>query len=128
MNMISAIGLFIAGLIHIAPVTGVLGAETLTRLYGMRFESPEVVLLLRHRAVLFGMLGLLLLAAAFVPGLRAIAVLAAAVSILSFLVLAGLPGNRPEAIARIIYADWLALVAMLPTVYLIFHAGVFDSG
>ncbi len=126
--MISAIGLVIAGLIHIAPITGIVGAESLTRLYGVKFENQEVVLLMRHRAVLFGILGLLLLAAAFIPGLRTIAVLAGLVSVLSFLGLAGLPGNQPEAIARIIYADWVALVAMLPAVYLIFQGGLFDSG
>jgi hypothetical protein len=53
MNKLMIACLFMLGLIHILPVTGVLGAEKLELLYGTQVTDTNMEILLRHRAVLF---------------------------------------------------------------------------
>jgi hypothetical protein len=43
--------------IHLTPVAGCFGPAALNRLYGQKFDDPTTQLLMRHRAVLFGILG-----------------------------------------------------------------------
>jgi hypothetical protein len=113
MRSIIAGGLFLAGVIHLLPLSGVLGSSQLSKLYGVHIEDPGLALLMGHRAVLFGLLGLLLLVAAFHPPLRTLAFIAGLVSVVSFLVLAAAPGASltPE-IRRVVAADWVALVGL----------------
>jgi hypothetical protein len=105
--------LVVPGVIHLLPLSGVLGAEALTRLYGLDFSTPDLEILMRHRAVLFGMLGVLLCAAAFKPALRKLALLAGLASVVSFLVLAFSVGGYGEGVARIVTADWVALICLV---------------
>lgn len=42
-----------AAAIHRLFVVGVVGADPLRKLYGQAFESPDLQLLMRHRAVMF---------------------------------------------------------------------------
>ena len=48
-------------------VVGVLGAERLNQLYGIDASEPNLAVLMRHRAVLFGLLGGFFVLAAFKP-------------------------------------------------------------
>lgn len=80
--------LVVVGIIHLLPLSGVLGGERLASLYGLAFDDPNLAILMRHRAVLFGLLGLFLVYAAFKPALQAMAFTAGFVSVLSFLSLA----------------------------------------
>ncbi|MFY8016778.1 MAG: phosphopantetheine adenylyltransferase, partial [Inhella sp.] len=75
-HVLSAV-LLLTGLVHLLPVLGVLGAARLEQLYGLRMDEPNLLLLMRHRALLFGLLGLLLVAAAFRPAWQGLALLAA---------------------------------------------------
>ena len=68
--------LVLAGIIHLLPVPGVLGAERLSALYGISLAEPNIDILMRHRAILFGILGLFLLYAAFQPSLQTLAMVA----------------------------------------------------
>jgi hypothetical protein len=105
--------LVVPGVIHLLPLSGVMGAAALTRLYGLDFSAPDLEILMRHRAVLFGMLGVLLCTAAFKPALRKIALLAGLASVVSFLVLAFSVGGYGDGVARIVTADWVALVCLV---------------
>lgn len=105
-------GLLLAALIHWLPLLGVLGAERLASLYGLPVAEPQLVLLLRHRAVLFGIVAALLSAAVWVPALQPAALLAGGVSVLSFLVLAALAGPLNGRLQRVVVADLLALAAL----------------
>ena len=98
--------------IHLMPLSGVLGAEALARLYGLDFSEPNLQILMRHRAVLFGLLGVLLMAAAFRPAYRTIALWAGFASVVSFLVIAATSGGYGEAVARVVLADWVALASL----------------
>ena len=87
------IGLIIAGIMNVLPLAGALGADQLRSLYGLASITPDLEILLRHRAILFGLVGSLLIAAAFVPGLQLAALLIGGASMASFIVIALLVGN-----------------------------------
>ena len=113
LNRITIACLTLAGVIHLLPLPGVLGAGQLTRLYGVATDDPNAVILLQHRALLFGLLGVLLIAAAFRPELRAVALVAGLVSTVSFLVIAWGVGGYNAQVARVVVADVLAVVLLL---------------
>lgn len=100
--------LLLAGVVHLLPLLGVLGAARLEQLYGFRMEDPNLILLMRHRALLFGLLGLLLATAAFKPAWQGLALLAAWASVLGFVLLA--PSGLLPALQRVWWID----VALLP--------------
>lgn len=112
MNRLSAALLVIAGVIHLLPLPGVLGAASLQRLYGVSLADPALLVLMQHRAVMFGLLGLLLVAAAWRPELRLLACLAGLVSALSFIAIAWGHGNPSPAINRIVLADVVAVACL----------------
>ncbi len=109
MHILCAAMLIIVGVIHILPLPGVLGPPQLARLYGIAFVEPNIVILVRHRAILFGLLGSYLIAAAFVTELRTAAIIAAYVSAGSFIWLAWAVGGYNGLIARVVIADLVAL-------------------
>lgn len=107
-------GLALAGIVNLLPVMGAAGVDWLRSLYGFEITSPDLEILLRHRAVLFGILGLLLLAAVLRPGLRGAVGLAAAASMASFIAIALMVGGYGPAITKIVYADIIGLAALVP--------------
>ena len=102
--------LVVTGLIHLLPLSGVLGSERLASLYGLSFSEPNLAILMRHRAVLFGLLGVFLILAAFRPKLRTVAFIAGLISVVSFLWIAAAVGNYNEQIRRVVTADVVAFV------------------
>src|SRR6185503_5462536 len=88
MRILVSVMLLVADEVHLPPLSGVLGAKRLTDLYGLDFTDPSLVILMRHRAVLFGLLAVFLIYAAFRPALQPLALVAGLVSVVSFLCLA----------------------------------------
>lgn len=113
MKRFIAVMLSIAGVIHLLPLAGVMGADKLSTLYGLRFDDHNLVILMRHRAVLFGLLGALLFWAAWRPLLQPSALVAGLISVLSFLWLAVSAQGYNTAIAGIVAADCVALACLL---------------
>jgi hypothetical protein len=113
MRLVVPATLLIAALIHALPIVGVLGASQLEALYGVALPDPNLALLLRHRALLFGLLAAFLAYAAFVPALHRVALLGALVSVISFLWLAWLAGPTNPALSKVVWADVIALIALL---------------
>jgi len=103
--------LVIAGIVHLLPLAG-LSRARLPKLYGISAPGDDLALLLRHRAVLFGLLGALLVGAAFVPILVGPALGGGLVSTVSFLVLAGPWRTLGRALRRVALADVVAVVAL----------------
>ena len=102
----------IVGVVNLLPVSGVLSTSRLRALYGVAFEDSNLVILMRHRAVLFGIIGALLVASAFHAPLRPLALVAGLISMLSFVLIAYRVGNYNEALRRIVLVD-LAASALL---------------
>ena len=105
--------LLVAGIIHILPLSGVLSAARLFDIYGISFDDPNLEILMRHRAVLFGLLGIFLLSSAFLPSLQLAALITGFVSVVSFLYLAYSVGGYNDQVNRIVTADKAALVCLL---------------
>ncbi len=113
MRHLVAAMLLVVGAIHLLPVPGVRGSERLAALYGLAFGDPNLAILMRHRAVLFGLLGVFIIAAAFRPGWRTAALVAGFASVVSFLLLAWSTGTYNAAIGRVVLADVVALVCLI---------------
>ncbi len=105
--------LVVVAIIHLLPLSGLLGTERLTTLYGIHFDEPNLAILMRHRAVIFGLLGLFFLTAAFKPELQGIAFAGGFASVLSFLYLAWSVGGYNPQVGRVFYADVIALVCLV---------------
>lgn len=108
-----AFALVVVGIIHLLPLSGFLGSERLAALYGIPFAEANLEILMRHRAVLFGVLGTFFIWAAFRPVYQALAFIAGFVSVSSFLYLAIAVGNYNDAIRRVFIADVIALVLLV---------------
>jgi hypothetical protein len=103
----------LVGLLNAFPVVGVLGPAQLASLYGLTIADPDLLLLMRHRAVLFGLLGALLVAAAFRKQLRTLATVAGVVSMASFCILALPLDPHGESLRRVFWADVVALPLLI---------------
>lgn len=97
-----------AGIVNLLPVVGVLGATRLETLYELQFAGADLILLLRHRAVLFSLLGAFLIVAAFRPVFRSAATTAGLISMLSFAFLALPLASHNTAIQRVFWIDVVA--------------------
>jgi hypothetical protein len=112
MKHLSTVALLVAGLIHLLPVPGLMGAGTLGRLYGIEVVDPNTAILLQHRALLFGVLGVLMLSAIALPGLRVTALAVGLFSAASFIVVALWVGGYNAAIGRVVLADGVAVILL----------------
>ncbi len=110
--MLIKILFIVIGIIHIIPIIGVLGIGTLNKLYGINIDSGTLEIVLRHRAVLFGLLGSLFIYSAFKPDLQVFSLFVAFVSMISFIVISYLVGDFNRAILKVIYFDVAGLIAL----------------
>ena len=104
--------LVIVGIIHLLPLSGVLGPERLSILYGISINETNIEILMRHRAVLFGLLGAFLIYAAFKPALQSLALIAGFISVISFIAIAWSAGDYNDSVRKVIWADIVAIVAL----------------
>jgi hypothetical protein len=102
----------VAAAINLAPVLGAVAPERMAALYGVNLEDPNLQILLRHRAVLFGLVGGLLLVAAFHPPLRMVGYAVGFSSMVSFLLIAWLVGEYGAEIQRVIRVDLVGVAAL----------------
>jgi hypothetical protein len=105
-------GFLVAAIINLLPLMGVMGAPQLERMYGVSIEGADMAVLMRHRAILFGVVGALLGAAAFMPSLRLAAFLAGMLSMVSFLVFQALEGETNAALGKVAMVDYVGIAAL----------------
>jgi len=103
----------LVGLVNFAPIVGVLSTARLETMYGVALGDPNLVGLMRHRAVLLGIVGALLIASAFHLPLRPIAFAAGLVSMLSYILIVVLGGDSNTELWRVAVIDLVALVLLL---------------
>ncbi|MGI9263323.1 MAG: phosphopantetheine adenylyltransferase [Gammaproteobacteria bacterium] len=111
-KILTAVLIFV-GIVHVLPASGVLGMRRLASLYAISVTNPNTEILLRHRAVLFGLLGLFLIYSAFQPALQGIALLAAFISLVSFIWLVRAIGGYNSKVRSVLLVDVVALLAVL---------------
>ena len=103
---------FLVGLVNLLPAIGVLSDERLSDLYDIAISNADLSLLLRHRAILLGIVGTLLIYAAFRPQLRIFAGVAGMVSVGSFAFLAQSLEIENPALQRVSTIDLYLLAAL----------------
>lgn len=118
MNHAISLILVLVGLINALPVIGALGGEALASLYGLPVDEPNLLVLLRHRAVLLGLVGAFMIVAAFRPVLRPSAFVLGFSSMLSFIALAYSVGGINGAVQRVALIDVVASVLLVGAVVL----------
>jgi hypothetical protein len=109
---IISIILVIVGIINFYPAIGVISAERLQSLYQLSFQEENLQILMRHRAILFGLLGAFLIYSAFRPSLQPLAFIAGFVSMIGFIVLTLLSGKYNSSISKVMVADIIASVVL----------------
>ena len=105
--------LLVAGLINLFPIVGVLSADQLTKLYGIPFEGGDLIILMRHRAILFGLLGAFIIYSAFRQSLQVLACIAGLISMIAFIALAYATGGFGDALNKVIVADVIGSILLL---------------
>jgi len=115
--------LLIVAIIHILPVSGFTGVARLESLYGVAISGSELEILMRHRALLFGILGVFFAYAAFTPSMQPLAFIAAFATIFSFFYLAVTVGGYNAAIQKVVLADIVAVICLLVSVVIFFLKG-----
>ncbi len=112
--MIDRLAWALLALLHLPPALALARPGMIEALYGIPRAAPTF-LLLQHRAALFLVVLLTCLWAMADPKVRRLASVAAALSMLSFLLLYGLagapPALRPIALADLIFVPVLAFAA-----------------
>jgi len=104
---------FVAGIIKFIPLVGVWSSERLSKLYQLEILNQDIALLLRHRAILFGIVGTIIICAAFIARLRFTAGIAGLVSALSFIVLVFALGATNPSLIQIAWVDVFVSILLL---------------
>ncbi len=110
--------MLIIGIIHLLPLSGVISSSRLESLYGVSIQDNNLEILMRHRAVLFGILGSFFVYAAFKPSVQPLAFVAAFLSIASFFWLSASVGEFNASIRKVVIADVVAALSLVGAVAL----------
>lgn len=85
----------------------------LEKLYGLEMNDNNLLILMQHRALLFGILGVLFVAAVFKADMRVLAMVLGLLSTAGFVWIAWVNAPYNELILRVVKADLLVIVALL---------------
>ena len=115
----------LTGLIHLLPLAGVLGRTALERAYGIHLgEGQDLVILMQHRALLFGLLAEACLFAVVKPSWRVPVGIAALTSMLGFVLIAAWQPHG-AAVAKVMWVDVAA--SLLLALGLLLHVKTRDT-
>lgn len=103
----------LVGLLNAYPAIGLLGAKRLESLYGIRFDEPNLLTLMQHRAIMLGLIGLYLIVAGFRHELQPAGFALGFTSMLSFVVFARLQERPSRFISKVATADIAGSVLLL---------------
>lgn len=112
MESIFRIILGLAGIVNVLPVLIAFFPQKIPASYGLEVDGPDMELLLRHRAVLFGIVGGYMIVSAMVGDFYSSATLMGMISMLSFILLyVIIPGEINSALKKVMKIDiWAAAV------------------
>ncbi|MEP4485544.1 MAG: hypothetical protein ABJ013_07950 [Halioglobus sp.] len=102
--------LVIVGIINLVPVLGVISAQRLEAGYSVTLAGNDLAILLRHRALLFGILGAFILYSAFNPLYQLPAMIMGGVSMVGFAWLVFVTGGYNDAIGKVLFVDFVGIL------------------
>lgn len=112
MNLSLQIALVLIGLLHTPPAISGLSAKKLAALYQVDTDDRVLLVLLHHRAVLFGLLAAACYVAAFSQQYALEVSIAAFVAMLSFVAIAAGIKHQSAAIKKIAIADAIGVMVL----------------
>jgi heme A synthase len=113
MELIYRITLFIAGIINILPALLAFLPEKISKSYGIEIPDANYELLLRHRAILFGIIGGLMIYSALVKKHYELSTIAGLVSMVSFIIIYFLIGKDINSeLKKVLIIDVVATVIL----------------
>ena len=113
MNIAILILLFVVGLINFLPIIGVLSADKLSAAYSVELIGNDIVILMRHRALLFGIIGGFIFFSLFKPLYQEAAMVMAAISMIGFLYFIWAVDGHNDALSKIAMVDVIGIVCLL---------------
>jgi hypothetical protein len=113
MRALVTVLLLLAAVANLLPALGVLSTARLEALYGVVIQDANLAILMRHRAVLFAIIGGLLALAAFYAPARPLAIPVGLVSMLAFIAIAGSVGDYNPLLRRVVIVDVVASLALV---------------
>ena len=105
--------LVVVGLINFVPVMGVVSAQRLESAYSITLAGNDLAILMRHRALLFGILGAFILYSAFVPFYQSAAMIMGGVSMAGFAMLALSLGGYNDAVGKVLFIDIVGILFLV---------------
>jgi len=118
-DKIISIILFIVGVINLLPVIVFFCPTQTARLYGVPIDGENLIILMRHRAILLGLIGSALIFGAIKPEARIPAIAAALTSKTAFIFLVWTSATFSSEIRQVALIDVAAIVLLI--VVLIIH-------
>ncbi len=106
-------------IIHMMPAISALFPTKLAHLYGVNIDDKTLITLLQHRAILFGLLALACIYAAYTPLIQKPVLIGAVLSMGSFVGLAMFREQLSTALAKIVYVDLIGLAIALILIILL---------
>ena len=118
MELIYRITLFVAGLINLLPSMLAFLPDKISKSYGIEIPNANYELLLRHRAILFGIIGGLMIFSSIVKKYYEIATIAGLISMTSFILLyflidKDISSELKKVMAIDIFASLILLVGLV---------------
>jgi hypothetical protein len=119
---IVSIILFIVGIINLSPLIVFFDFAKTVELYGVPIDGESLIILMRHRAVLLGLVGSALICAAFKPEFRPFAIALALVSKLTFIFLTFTASDYSVEVGQVALIDVGAIVFLAAVLGIHFYA------
>lgn len=110
MGNVITVCLVIVGLINFVPVIGVIAAQKMETAYAISLQSVDLQILMRHRALLFGILGGFILYSALNSQYQNVAMVMAAISMVGFAILVLITGDYNPEIKKVLIIDIAGIV------------------
>jgi hypothetical protein len=113
MELLFRIALFISGIINILPSLLAFLPDKISKSYGIDIPNSNYELLLRHRAILFGIIGGFMIYSAIVKKYYELSTIAGLVSMASFIILYFLIGKDiNKELKKVLMIDLVATVIL----------------
>ena len=114
MELFFRMTLFVAGIINVLPALIAFLPAKIPEAYGIAIPDANYELLLRHRAVLFGLVGGLMIYGAITKKYYDLATLAGLISMVSFLLLYFMMnGSINKALTKVMWIDVFAVILLV---------------
>jgi hypothetical protein len=117
-NKIILVLLLVVGIINFIPVFGIISSLKISQAYSINMASNDINILMRHRALLFGIIGGFIFYSIYRPKFQPAAMLMAAISMSGFLLILYLEGGYNDALFKVAIVDICGLVCLLILVIL----------